>query len=263
LTWLDTLPKVFWYGSIALEALLCVRLFSNSFWREYPRFTLFVGVLCIESIALAIIRPYGQTLYGEVWIVSRSVALVLESLAVVEIFSRWAHHFPGIDTFGRKLFAGLAIGALVAASATLPADASRAGWVFAYQITSVVNREIHLLLAVFLALMIGFFVFFGGPVAPNLRRHTWLMLWFLSATGASYFSSTVARTFWLTSILMPAASFSALVGWLAAFRRGQDVRVPAAPSPADLAEYHAAEALSQTLLRFGERITLRGLLGLK
>jgi hypothetical protein len=88
------------------------------------------------------------------------------------------------------------------------------------------------------------------------------MLCFLSATGLSYLLNTVARWFWLTGVLLPAISFCALLFWLFAFRRGEDVKAETQVSSEEMAEYEAAEALSQKLLRFRDRITLRKLLGL-
>jgi len=214
-------------------------------------------------LVLALIRPYSAFVYGEVWSVTRGLALTFEALAVIEIFSLWSRNFPGIETFGRKLFLGLLIAAAIFAAATLPADATRGGWVFAYQMTAVANREVHLLLATFLALMTGFFARFGGLVDPNLRRHTRLMLWFEAATGVCYLPDTVAREFWLSSMLVPAVSFVCLSGWLFAFRRGEDTRPDTDVSPEKMAEYEAAEALSQKLLRLRDRIKLRKLLGLK
>jgi hypothetical protein len=222
-----------------------------------------MAMLAAESLALAFLQPYSAALYGEVWIVGRGLAPVVEALAVVEIFSRWSGNFPGIETFGRKLFIGLLIVAAVLAAATLPADANRQGWVFAYQMVSVANREVHLLLATFLGLMIAFFARFGGAVDSNLRRHTWMMLVFEAATGLSYLATTVARDFSLTDVLVSMVSFGCLAGWLFAFRRGEDTRPDKDISPEQLAEYEAAEALSQKLLRLRDRFKLRKLLGLK
>jgi hypothetical protein len=263
LNWSDAITKILWYGSITLETALCARLLLGRFALRFPWFTAFVAALAAESLVLALIRPYSAFIYGEVWSVSRGLALTFEVLAVIEIFSLWSRNFPGIETFGRKLFLGLLIAAAISAAATLPADATRGGWVFAYQMTAVVNREVHLLLATFLALMTGFFARFGGLVDPNLRRHTKLMLWFEVLTGVCYLATTVAREFWLGSMLVPGATFVCLAGWLFAFRRGENTRPDMDVSPEEMAEYEAAEALSQKLLRLRDRIKLRKLLGLK
>jgi hypothetical protein len=263
LNWPDAITKVLWYGSITLETVLCARLLTGRFAFRFPWFTAFVATLAVESLVLAIIRPYSAVLYGEVWIASRTLALVFEALAVIEIFSRWSRNFPGIETFGRKLFMGLLAVAAILAAATLPADANRGGWVFVFQMVSVASREVHLLLATFLALMIWFFARFGGPVDPNLQRHTWMMLGFEAGTGVSYLATTVARAFTLTDILVSGVSFVCLAGWVFAFRRGEDTRPDTEVSLKEMAEYEAAEALSQKLLRFRDRIKLRKLLGLK
>ncbi len=263
MNWSDVITKVVWYGSITFETALCVRLAGGRFALRFPWFTAFIATLAVESLVLAFIRPYSAFLYGEVWSVTRALVLTFEVLAVIEIFSRWSRNFPGIETFGRKLFIGLLAVAGILAAATLPADATREGWVFAYQMTAVANREVHLLLATFLALMTGFFARFGGVVDPNLRRHTKLMLWFEAATGVCYLATTVERAFWLADMLVPGVSFVCLAGWLFAFRRGEDIRPDIEVSPEKMAEYEAAEALSQKLLRFRDRIKLRKLLGLK
>jgi hypothetical protein len=243
--------------------VLCAWLLRGRFAVRFPWFTAFIATLAAESLVLAFVRPYSAWLYGEVWIVSRALALIFEALAVIEIFSRWSGNFPGIETLGRKLLIGLLAVAAILAAATLPADANRGGWVFVFQIVSVASREVHLLLAAFLALMIAFFARFGGPVDPNLRRHTRMMLGFEAGTGISYLATTVARAFSLTDILVSGVSLACLAGWLFAFRRGEDILPDTDVSPEELAEYEAAEALSQKLLRLRDRIKLRKLLGLK
>jgi len=263
LNWSDTITEILWYGSITLETALCARLLIGRFASRFSWFTAFIATLAAESLVLALIRPYSAALYGNVWYASRALALIFEALAVIEIFSRWSRNFPGIETFGRKLFLGLLIAAAILAAVTLPADATRGGWDFAYQMTAVANREVHLLLATFLALMIAFFARFGGFVDPNLRRHTKAMLWFEAATGVCYLATTVARAFWLTGMLVSGVSFVCLAGWLFAFRRAEDTRPDTDVSPEQMAEYEAAEALSQKLLRLRDRIRLRKLLGLK
>jgi hypothetical protein len=252
-----------WYGSITLETVLCARLSIGRFTLRFPWFAAFIVTLAAESLALAFLQPYSAVRYGEVWIVSRALTLMFEALAVIEIFSRWAGNFPGIETFGRKLLIGLLAVAAVLVAATLPADASRGGWNFVFQIVSVANREVHLLLATFLALLIEFFARFGGPIDPNLRRHTRMMLGFEAATGLSYLATTVARAFSLTDMLVSGVSFVCLAGWLFAFRRAEDTRPDTDVSPEEMAEYEAAEALSQKLLRLRDRIKLRKVLGLK
>jgi hypothetical protein len=242
---------------------LCARLWMGRFASRFPWFTAFITTLLAESLALALIQPYSAVLYGEVWIASRTLALTFEVLAVIEIFSRWSGNFPGIETLGRKLLIGLLAAAAVLAAATLPADANRGGWVFVFQMVSVASREVHLLLATFLALMIAFFARFGGPVDPNLRRHTRMTLGFEAATGLSYLATTVARAFSLTDMLVSGVSFVCLAGWLFAFRRAEDTRPDREVSPEEMAEYEAAEALSQKLLRLRDRIKPWKLVGLK
>jgi hypothetical protein len=259
----NRLTDIFWYGSIALEALLALRIVVGRFWRRYPRFSAFVVVLGVESLVLALVRAQDAALYGQVWIVSRVVALTLEALAVLEIFSLWVANFRGIESFGRKLFVGLVSAGLVVVFATLPLDLHRGGWAVGYQLTSVLNRVTHLFLAVCLAMMLVFFSFFGAPVALNLRRHAWVTLVFLATTATAYLRVTVAHEFVWANLLLPAVSFLCLVGWLAAFRQGQDVRVRAVLTPEELAEYQATEALNGRMQRWSDRITLRGMLGLQ
>jgi hypothetical protein len=255
--------QVIWYTSTALQAVLLCRLCAVDLWRNYRWFTAFLAVLVAESISLALVRGYIPKSYGEVWIATRITALVFEIAACVEIFSRWSGNFEGIGIFGRRLFGVLLVGALLAVAFTLPADATRTGWVFAYQITAVTNRGVHLWLALFIALTMIFFHYFGGGVAPNLRRHTFAMLMFLTGTGLSYFSGTIAHKLALLDALLPAVALASFAVWLGAFRRNQEEKPAAEFTPEELAEYEAAEELNQRLLRFGERVTVRGVLGIK
>lgn len=228
----------------------------------YPRFTSFVGALACESVVLAITLSRGNDLYGIVWTITRLIVLLFELLAVVEIFSHCADSFPGIESVGRKLFVTLFSGGLLLAVATSAIDKKWSGWGLAINIVFVVNREIHLWLAAFLLLTVVFFAYYGAPLAPNVRRHIWVMFTLLASTASAYLITARVHNIQVTNILLQVISLGCLSVWLVAFRIGEDVREPAVVSPGDRQDMRAAEALNERLLVLGKRITLRSLLGL-
>ena len=260
MSWSET--QLFWYCTIGLQAILCLRLVVTRTSRVYARFTLFVASLLCESLLLALVLPHGNAVYIRVWAVSRLIVLTLELLAVVEIFSRSSDNFPGIETIGRKLFLTLFGGALLLTIATLPFDRRWNGWTVAIQITFVINREVHLVLAAFLLLMLAFFAYYGAPVAANLRRHAWFMSIFLTSSAIAYMMATRAHNIHVLNIILQAISLLCLSGWLVAFRPGENVRKPRIAMASETREMDAAEALNERLMVLSERITLRSLLGL-
>jgi len=260
LTWF--LTQLFWYGSTGLEALLCFRLIATGTWRVYPRFTSFVGALACESVVLAFTLSRSNDLYASVWTITRTIALILEVLAVVEIFSRLSSSFPGIQSVGRKLFIGLFCGGLLLAVGTLPMDKRWSGWRLATNIISVVSRQTHLWLAAFLLLSLLFFAYYGAPVAANLRRHSWAMFTFLSASASTYLIATRVHNIRLSNIVLQTVTLCCLAVWMFAFRAGEDVRRKRVMSEREFREMGAAEALNERLMVLSERITLRSLLGL-
>jgi hypothetical protein len=244
-------PMALWGGSFLLMAVLAIRLLAGGFWRAYPVFTLYIVTLWAESGVLYALSS-NQRIYGKAWIVSRVLVLLLELLVVLSIFGRWTTSFPGIGAFGRGLLLVLIAVSLGLSLSTLPAVWSRGAWAAAYRVTAMTNRFSSACFAFFLLLTITFFSKFGGPVAPNLRRHSWSMAVFATANAVSYFILTT-RSFRFTNLFLALVSLLALSYWIFAFR-GSGEAQPV--TPADPVRWAVADAMNVQLLKLADSVTL-------
>ena len=122
---------------------------------------------------------------------------------------------------------------------------------------TIVNRGVNCCLAAFLLMMLGFFYKFGGPVAPNLKRHTWSMAAFLTANAISYFFMS-AHLFAAANLLLPTISSAALVFWMFALPPAGEVQPD---SVLDKREWAVAEHMNEQLQRLAKSVKLspRGL----
>jgi hypothetical protein len=238
-----------WWTSLALQVLFCVRLISVGLARTYPRLIACFAALTVESLLLSAFVSKPLT-YTKVWTFTRLAVLTLELLAVLEIFNRWSGTFPGIGRFGQRLLIVLCLLAAALSLSTFPIAWSVKGWRLAPYLILLANRAINAGLAVFLALTLGFFVKFGGPVAPNLWRHTWAMTGFLIANTVSYFLITT-RYYTLGNTLLQGVVLVILAYWMYAMRRGGE-EVPATAS--DEEAWAAAEEMNRQLIEFAESV---------
>jgi len=243
-------------GGTALTVALMVRLIALGLWRRYPWFVGYLMALSIESGLLAAIHRQKVGVQQGVWLATRLVTVFLELEAVLEIFGRWTVSFPGIGAFGRKLFVFLLIVATVVATLTIPVGWPNAGWDRVLRGAVVANRGAVIGLAMFLILTIGFFWKFGGPVTPNLRRHTWAMTAYVSATTISYFV-VLYVTHWgralVGNVLMPSVTLASLIYWLVALRRDGEAQPE---TPRNDPEWEEAEEMNRQMQKLADAITL-------
>jgi len=231
--------------------MLWIRLMSLDLGRTYRAFSIYILALFAES-ALLLAMVHGPPIYyARVWLVTRLSILVLEAVVVLKIFRRWTASYEGIGSFGRKLVVILMAVSLALVASTLPVSWSWNGWSVALQLTAIANRAFSLCFAAFLLLMIGFFGKFGGPVAPNLKRHSWAMTAWVSANTITYFVLS-SHIFWLANILLPSVSVTVLTLWIFAFRKsGEEQPV----TVGDVDEWATVEALNSQLLRLSTAVT--------
>jgi hypothetical protein len=135
---------------------------------------------------------------------------------------------------------------------TLPVAWSSTGWQVAVQLVTIVNRGVNICCAIFLLLTLGFFYKFGGPVAPNLKRHTWSMAAFVSANVLSYFALS-SHAFVLANILLPSVSLAALAFWTVALTHAGELQ-PETGYNAE--EWAAAEHMNTQLQKLADSVTL-------
>jgi hypothetical protein len=238
-------------ASIVFLGLLWIRLIASGLWKVYRAFSLYIFALLVESgLLLAIVRY--PPMYRKVWVVSRLTILLLEVVVVLSIFGRWTASYPGIGAFGRRLVILLMAISIGLAASTLPVAWSVGPWSVALQLTAIVNRGINLCFAVFLLLTIGFFYKFGGPVAPNLKRHSWAMTAFVMANAVSYFVVS-SHIFWLANILLPVVSLGALMFWILRLTKSGELQPVTAEDPEKFA---SAEAMNVQLQKLADSVTL-------
>lgn len=238
-------------SSFVLTTILAIRLIAGGFWRAYPAFTVYIVMLGAETGILMALNQQ-QDLYGRVWVFSRPVVLMLEVLAVLSIFGRWTVSFPGIGKFGRSLLIVLTTASIALALSTVPVTQSKDGWLTAYQMTTATNRLTSACFAFFLLFTIAFFSRFGGPVAANLKRHSWSMTVFVTANAVSYFFAS-SHVFWLANIFLTVISIAALAFWIFAFRTSGEAQPV---TPADPARWAVADAMNEQLLKLADSVTL-------
>ncbi len=253
---LNRIVALLWYGSIALLAALSLRLLIGGKLRRYTAFTLYILSLTLEAVIL-LYTSKDPSLYGRMWTFSRPVCMILELSAVLAIFSRWTFSYDGIGVFGKWLLAVLMAASVGVALSTTNIGWSADGWQVAYQLMTIVNRGVNCCLALFLVFTAAFFYKFGGPVAPNLKRHTWSMAAFVTANAISYFF-LAAHLFATANILLPVVSSAALVFWMFAFTQAGEIQPD---SVFDREEWAVAENMNRQLQKLAKSVTLtpRGL----
>jgi hypothetical protein len=238
-----------WRISTGLEVVLGTRLATSGLWRSYPYFFAYIAALVTESTIMMLL-DHSKVLY-KVWVVTRTILLSVETAAVLEIFNRWSDSFQGIGKFGKQLLLVLLALATGLCLSTVPINWSTNGWVLAIYLMTVANRAVQTGLAAFLILMLSFYTKFGGPVASNLRRHTWAMTAFVVATAMGYFL-VVSKNYGIGQILMQAISTGTLIYWIAALRSSGEVP-PATPGNPD--EWAEVEAFNRQLIDFAGSVT--------
>jgi hypothetical protein len=252
----EELVKYLTVGGTVLTVAVLVRLVTSGLWRKYPWFAGYLLTLSIESGLLTAIHDRKVGVQQAVWFGTRLVTVFLELKAVLEIFAQWTVSFPGIGAFGRKLFAFVIVIAIVVAAVTLPVGLPKGTWDGVLKAALVMNRGAVIGFAMFLILTVGFFQKFGGPVSPNLRRHTWAMAAYVSATAVSYFV-LLAVTAWskglVGNVLMPSVTLAALIYWLVALTPSGETQ-PETPRNDD--NWEDAEEMNRQMQKLADAITL-------
>ena len=238
-----------WRISTGLEVVLCIRLAVSGLWRSYPYFFAYLAALATES-AILMSLDQGKVVYRKVWVVTRTILLVVETAAVLEIFNSWSDSFRGIGKFGKQLLLVLVVIATGLCLSTVPINWSTSVLLFAIFLMFVVNRAVHAGLAAFLILMLGFYTKFGGPVTRNLKRHTWAMTAFVVANAVSYFLLT-SKNYGMGNMLMQAISTGTLIYWIVALRSSGEVPPETPKNPEAWAE---AEAMNRQLMDFASSV---------
>ena len=233
-----------------LLTVLWIRLLVSRLARAYPWFTAYVFSLWLES-GLLLATESNPQWYRAIWIAFRLIDVVLVAKLVLAIFGRWTASFPGIGAFGRRLVVVLLLIATGVAMTTLPVDWPNTTPIILLKVAIVANRATNMGFSLFLLLTLGFFWKFGGPVAPNLKRHTWAMAGYVTATSASYF--ILGQWAKLGNELLPAVTDIALLYWIFALRVAGEEQ-PATASDPSL--WEEAEEMNRQMQKMADAVTL-------
>jgi hypothetical protein len=247
--WEQELILWLWRISTGLEVALCIRLAASGLWGSYPYFFAYIAALATESMLLMLVGG-NRDLYRQVWLITRTVLFAVEIAAVLEIFNRWSNSFRGIGKFGKQLLLVLLALATGLCLSTVPINWSTSGWVLATYLMTVANRAVHAGLAAFLILMLGFYSKFGGPVARNLKRHTWAMTAFVVANALGYFL-VASKNYGTGNTLMQAIATGVLVFWILALRSSGEAPPE---TPRDPEAWAEAEAFNRQLIDFADTV---------
>jgi hypothetical protein len=229
---------------------LWIRLLLSRLWRSYPWFTAYIFSLGLESgLLLAVVHQ--RVLYQRIWVVFRLIDAVLVAKVVLAIFGQWTSSFHGIGAFGRRLAVLIIAVSTAAVFFTFPVSWPNHAWDLVVKVAIVSSRAANIGFALFLLLTMIFFLKFGGPVAPNLRRHTWAMAAYLGATSASYF--VLASWVWIGNTLLPTVTILALLFWIFALRPAGEIQPETAGNP-EL--WEEAEEMNRQMQKLADAVTL-------
>lgn len=239
-------------ATAVLPAVLVARLVFSGLARVYPWFAAYMLATAAETGLLLAVENRPILVYTSIWTVFGLVNILLEAKVVLTIFGQWTKSFPGIGAFGRKLLVMLMLIAAGVAASTIPVGWPNGVWMEVVKLATISIRAVNIGFSLFLLLTLIFFWKFGGPVAPNLRRHSWAMAAYVTATSVSYFVAT-GKAVWLGNILLPAVTLTALIFWVVALQASGEVQPD---TTGEEAQWEEAEEMNRQMQKLADAITL-------
>jgi hypothetical protein len=217
------------------EIVLLGRFLSLGFYRRghYPFFALFVLADLAQTLAGGIFpASFNPQSLWRFWVWSETMLAVLEILVAREVWKRIENSYPGIGKVGKETIEWSFILALTVSVGSLFFDVFRATWQqhwVAWSGALVLRRAITSTIALTVAILALLIRWDPEPIAPNVRRHTRIFAAYLATTAlSSLFTASRVMTSEMASALQLGLAALCFVGWVWAFRRGED-----APPPSD------------------------------
>jgi hypothetical protein len=124
--------------------------------------------------------------------------------------------------------------------------------VAAVTVTVLANRATNIGFSLLLLLTAGFFWKFGGPVAPNLKRHSWAMTAYGASTAVSYFV-LMGRDAKVGNLLLPAVTVAVLIFWIFGLTRAGELQPATAGNEA---RWEEAEEMNRQMQKLADAVTL-------
>jgi hypothetical protein len=191
---MSALNQAFWLLSLTFTGALIVSLAMRKLAGVYRWFFVYLCFQLFQSVLFVPIKVTSD-LYWWVYIATQPVVLVLNILAVLELYSLSLAGHPGIATLSRwAMLAALAV-AVGLSAITLSADLSGPAGQFPILVYErVVERGVLSSLFAFLLLITAFLGWFPVGVKRNLVLHAAVFSAYSLATGIVFFVLNVKGT---------------------------------------------------------------------
>jgi hypothetical protein len=181
-----SIERVLWALSLAAEAFLMLRLYSQRLIRRYPFFTIYIGMELLAGCLLIHQGVHGRT-YAERFSTYTFAILVARVVVAAELYERICEHFPGIGNFRFGLAGVLVLISAAAAVCVFRPDLA-AQWMFPHTVAMVARRfQGEIFAAVFLSMWIFFRYVLSvqQPFRPNVLNHWRIATIYFGISGAT------------------------------------------------------------------------------
>ena len=249
------------YLNICAALAVLVRLYLSRLFQIYRRLVLYLAFYAVEFATTAAI-PIHSTMYGNFYMLSESVNVILSLLVVLELYNLALTGRPALAAASRKIIAyAMVAGALAAGLAATLDSNIRPGQSLVMHRFFTVERSLDLILLVFLVLISGFVAWFPVMVRRNVAIYVvgFAVFYVSRMFGLLAANLLPARALTAVSNSLLGCALACLLLWLFGLRREDsgDFAV-AAPLRTEASVKRLAgqlDAINAALVRLGRRHT--------
>jgi len=195
---------------------LAARLLLQGLGGVYPALVAGSCAFALQQtmLILSVHHAFSRSRMQIAWKLTEPLAWLFWAWIVLELFSKWTRSYRGIGRFGRYLFVALIAVALLVSLAAWPFEWKALVSKGDFRIYYIIHRVLMATFAVFTFLVWLFFRNYPTPVAPNVVRHTAVLLSYLAVSSLSILADTLSGTTLtapvnLLLVTVSAGSFSA------------------------------------------------------
>jgi len=233
---LSVVERYAWHVRTVLMVILLLRLAQMRVLGRYPWLAAYLAVSTVRTLVLASLN-YASNAYA--WTYFYTEPLIWLGYAAVcwEIYGQVFEHYQGISLMSRRGLAGVLTASFLVALLSTAREANYAWERFPILLTlTLSNRLVVSTFFIFLALVLGFLLWFRIPLRRNVIVYAVAFSFFFLFMGASYFVRNIggADAIHRSNVLMLTMLDVTLVGWLVVLRaQGEELeaRLGARPTP--------------------------------
>jgi len=251
------LVRSLWIASVAGQAAVLFRIWSAADLRfPYAFFGSFLAANLSRSLVLIFI-DYRSPVYTVIWTASEPLLLILQILAVAEVYDRICAAYPGVARHKYRLLAVTAVVAAAASAFTLVIGIPRM-MMWNYFVVMGVKCFVATSSVVFLLLVWGVFRHFPVRRGRNLQTHWRLLTIYLGWNAAGLLAMTARpATAWINMLVLAGVTLCYGFWTVTLSASGESARQPS--SEAEKQQWTRTQERASAVLC---RITVRELLGL-